>query len=413
MRILFMSPEGDGFGVAYHLAQEGNEILFWTAKEHKLTGSGFPEIKHVDNWMRVAKECDFAIVDMVKMGRAGTMLRGAGIPTIGSHEWADKVELDRALGQSIMEKTGATIPDYKEFTTIKEGIAFLKEADKPYVFKPEGNKNNSWTFVPKDESNEATISFMEGLPSSTAHILQEKVNDEVVEISTEGWFNGRVFLRPFNHTIERKRLMVGDRGPQTGCMGNVVWTAYQDKLIETILLPLEKELEKVGYIGPIDVNCLVGKEKAYFLEFTARFGYDAIQTLLAMTNEKTKFLFGVASRSLDEHKFENGYAIGVRLAVSPYPARLDKVEEVMGMRVIENPNWEFWPSDIYTEDDKWLLSGPVVGVQTALNETIDGARELVYKAIDDLVISKDVMWREDIAKCDQEKIDKLKGWGWL
>lgn len=425
MHILFMSPEGDGFGVALALAREGNDVTYWTGPEHQLTGQGFDGVTVTTNWNKPFKTADFVLFDMVKMGKLATKMRALGKPVLGSHEWADAVELDRGLGQAIMKKTGATIPDYKEFPNIQAGVKFLEKADRPYVFKPVDNKNNAWTFVPKD-GNDATISFMESLPTKAIpHILQEMIQEDTVEISTEGWFNGRKLLA-LNHTMEKKRLMAGDRGPQTGCMGNVVWMVpFGDKITEQLLKPLEAELTRVGYVGPIDINCMVGEKNAYFLEFTVRFGYDAIQTSLSLTDEKTKFLFGIASRSIDEHEFSPDFAVGVRLALSPYPHKLDKVEEVKGMRVIENPNFNFWPSDIYQEmrevsdgelswqQPQWLQSGPVVGVQVATNETIDGARELVYKAIDELVISKDVMYRCDIAKDAQESIDTLKKWGWL
>ncbi len=72
--------------------------------------------------------------------------------------------------------------------------------------------------------------------------------------------------------------MEGDKGPNTGCMGNVVFTTEGNRLTEQALMPLSPLLKKVGYVGPIDVNCILTATDAYFLEFTTRFGYDAIQT---------------------------------------------------------------------------------------------------------------------------------------
>ena len=421
MKILFMSPAGgNGLGVAVAMADEGHEVMYWTTPDRKDSGKGFAGIVKVPSWQPHVREVDFVVMDMVKMGKEADAIRKVK-PLIGGASFADTLELDRELGQQFMEDTGATIPEYKRFKSIGDGLSFLEKADGPYVFKPDGNEQTDWTYVPKGEDNKGLISFMKNLPKqSLDFILQKKILDECVEISTEGWFNGREFISPFNHTIEKKRLMEGDRGPNTGCMGNLVWTVYQDKITEELLMPLEEKLAKAGYIGPLDINCMVSEKDANFLEITGRFGYDAIQTLLQGTTEKTSFLFGVATGSINSHDFYSGYSIGVRLSVAPFPNKEGNLEGVNGMKVICCPPGSFWPADIMkkpSEDEEgmedYLLTGPLVGVQTALNETIDGARELCYERIDDEVISKDVQYRCDIGEGAAEDIEKLKKWGWL
>src|SRR5581483_10364453 len=68
---------------------------------------------------------------------------------------------------------------------------------------------------------------LDALPTGCSLIVQRRVKG--IEVSTEGWWNGKAWIN-FNHTFEEKRFMAGDLGPNTGCMGNVVVSRGRNKL---------------------------------------------------------------------------------------------------------------------------------------------------------------------------------------
>ena len=77
--------------------------------------------------------------------------------------------------------------------------------------------------------------------------------------------------------------MNDDHGPNTGESGTVMRVVKTSKLAKIMLEPLTDLLEKVGYCGDIDVNCIIDeKGQAWPLEFTCRLGWPAFQLQTAL-----------------------------------------------------------------------------------------------------------------------------------
>ena len=238
---------------------------------------------------------DCVIMDMVGEG-FGTLadkLRKEGIPVIGGCSWADKIELDRPYGAKVMKTVGINIPETRKFTDYKEAIKFVESSNKPYVYKPSGNQCTSTTYVAKGADD--LIGMLEYYSNIKEEFeLQEKV--EGIEVSSELWFNGEDVVN-VNHTMEEKPFLEGGRGPKAGCMGSVVWIGSSgSKLYKEGVGRLVSALRKIQYRGPIDLNAIVSENKLYGLEFTARFGYDALFVLLDMYKGKiSDLMYSVAT----------------------------------------------------------------------------------------------------------------------
>ena len=225
----------------------------------------------------------------------------------------------------------------------------------------------------------------------------------------------------FNHTIEYKRFMEGDRGCQTGCMGNVVWMtqASKDLIVQKALLPLAPLLRKVNYLGPIDVNCILSEDEIYFLEFTTRFGYDAIQALVELYKGNVFDMFWKFTTQDLGVKFWDDYGIAVRLSVPPYPnTNGNGLPNLKGVQVLDVPQaaWKhLMLSDVMFTNNTPRLAGVdgVIGCATARGSTINEARKRVYRTVGNIIIHQDVQYRRDIGYDVEQRIEKLKTWGWL
>lgn len=425
MDILHISLTNDGFSLAKHLADEGNRVWYF-CQSHAYDNVG----KGLDNPIRVwdyhpyISRAAFIIFDMVGMGAGADRIRKTGRPVIGASEIADKIELHREIGQALMEDAGnantyVDISPNKTFSNIRDGVAFLRGQKKPYVFKAMNNKDDIWTFV-AEGSNEGLIEYMESLKQkSFPFLLQERVDG--IEISTEGIFNGRSFIWPFNHTMEKKRLMNGNRGQNTGCAGSLVWTCEEDEIVKNALLPIEGLLAKHNYHGMVDVNCICTEDKLYFLEFTARFGYAAIENLWHLIDgDKTEFFFKIADGFLRYQDFLDDFSMAVCLSFPPYPDYNDKkrVQALDGMKVIDIRGHDdnVWLHDVrWNEKKEPVLAGAVglVGCVVETGATIEDADKKVYRTIDDICLMKEVQYRTDISEGVGKNIKKLKDWGWL
>lgn len=420
-KVLILSKQGDGVPLAIRLAEEGHGVDIYI-QDSKAKGSlkGYERPRVIDRPTRVKdKAYDLVLADMVGLGMLCEEFSKAGHLVLGGGLLNDKLELDRDYGTKVIEKlTKVKEADSVKCTTVEQINTLLAQSVHPKVIKPLGNKTVDLTLVSGDDENRSLKTIVGQWGDKLIPcIVQEMIKG--VEISTEGWFNGKEFIKPFNHTFERKRLMEGDKGPQTGCMGNIVIPSQGDRLTEMALKPLEPLLEKAGYVGPIDVNCILSGNDAYFLEFTTRFGYDAIQAWTELLKMPLfDFLFHVASGGGDLVKnaeYRNDYAIAVRLSVAPYPSHKG-AEQWKGIQVLnlEDPQARrhVWLSDVMRNGKTQLMAGVdgVIGCVTARGISIGECRNRVYRTINNIVIHKDVQYRRDIGEGVEMQIGQFKRW---
>ena len=411
--ILVVSKEGDGVPLALRLAQEGHICKMHikdSRAKHSLKGYKNPQVL---SKLQMVEQFDLVLFDMVGLGDLAEKLKSEGRTVLGGGAINDKLELDRAYGSKVCSTlTKLTIPPTIQVET-KEDLLKALEDDKPKVIKPDNNKSTTLTLV-GGKNNDTLRTIVNKFDDLCPCIIQDKIDG--VEVSTEGWFNGREFTA-FNHTIEYKRLMEDDHGPQTGCMGNIVWSCGEDELVKQALLPLTALLRKTDYIGPIDVNCIVNEDKAYFLEYTARFGYDAIQAYTELVRGGLfEFLWSVATQG-PMPRFSEDYAIAVRMSMPPYPTKVgaEKNEGVKVLDVTEGAKNHLYLADVQMNENEEVLAGidGVIGCATARGRTIKEVQKRALRTVREAVIHPDVQYRTDIGRNVDERIATLKTWEWL
>ena len=248
-------------------------------------------------------------------------------PVIGDSLLASRLEDDRLFGIEIMEQCGIEVPEYAVFDSPDVARQFIKERPKRYVFKPfavEGEEQDCDTTYVSDGPDD----LMKAIDSvwKDAHeasfLLQEVVDG--TEISTEAYFDGSQFYF-HNHTLEEKKFMPGNFGPNTGCAGNLVWaTNGPGRLFQHGLGKLRPFLRDSGYRGMIDLNTIVNENHVWGLEWTPRFGYDASASIFSlMENDLGEFLYRTATGSpsspAPDVKLRAQWAASERLSIPPYP----------------------------------------------------------------------------------------------
>ena len=103
------------------------------------------------------------------------------------------------------------------------------------------------------------------------------------------------------------------------------WSEPNHLFDETLLKMEEEKLAEEGYIGYIDLNCIVNHHGIYPLEFTARFGYPTISIQQAgMITPIGQFFWDLANGNDPKLKVRSGFQIGVRIVVPPFPFDYDE-----------------------------------------------------------------------------------------
>jgi len=73
-----------------------------------------------------------------------------------------------------------------------------------------------------------------------------------VEVSTEVYLNSTGFYA-LNGTVETKKFLNNELGPNTGCSGSLCWMMREKMLsFKRIIKECLGPLQEMGYVGPID-----------------------------------------------------------------------------------------------------------------------------------------------------------------
>ena len=330
MKFLLMSRSGDGLALARRLSENGHDVAAWVMdRRAKKNFDGL--VKKVDKWSDFIDAKTIVVFDSNGGGKTGDMMRSRGHHVIGGSVFHDQLEMDRGLAFQLMEEVGIKVPPTESFTDWEAGKAYTKKFEGRLVFKPSGELAKQGadlgidSYVSYDsEDMIAMLDYFQTLAGSTpAEFELQKFIEGGVAISTEGWFNGKDFMLPFNHTVERKQLMDQNLGPSGGCSGNSVWACtFNNHIIDDGIARMAPTLRSFGYIGPIDLNSIVNEQGVWALEFTPRFGYDALPAFLELyQGDVGELLASLAMLTYPkEMVLKSGFGSALRLSIPPYPS---------------------------------------------------------------------------------------------
>ncbi|MGB5245399.1 MAG: phosphoribosylglycinamide synthetase C domain-containing protein, partial [Woeseia sp.] len=247
--------------------------------------------------------------------------------------------------------------------------------------------------------------------------LQKRVRG--VEVAVGAFFNGKEFMMPINVNFEHKLLFPGDIGPATGEMGTCMYWSGPNRIFRATLGKLGARLAEEGYVGYMDVNCIVNGQGIYPLEFTARFGYPTISIQAdGLSMPIAEFLHGMATGTLTNFKAKRGFQIGLRVVVPPFPYNDPKTFEANSkdrVVIFRKPNYDgIHIEDVKLVNGEWLITGHtgVVLIVTGGGISVKQAQAQAYQRVRNILIPN-MYYRKDIGDRWFEDHDKLHSWGYL
>jgi phosphoribosylamine---glycine ligase len=423
-KFLFVSLDGLIADIAWQVAKEGHEVQLCTdSQSEKEIGNGF--VPKTDDWEREVEWADVIVFDdVLGQGAKAQKLRAAGRPVVGGTPYTDRLEDDRAFGQQELKAAGVAIIPQENFTSFDDAIAFVQANPNRYVIKPSGEAQNlkQLLFVGEDEHGADVIQVLEDYKRAWASRIKEfQLQRRIVgvEVAIGAFFNGKEFILPINVNFEHKKLFPGDIGPSTGEMGTAMFWSEPNRLFAATLKKMEAKLKEEGYVGYIDVNCIVNSNGIFPLEFTARFGYPTISIQQeGMLTPIGEFLHRLAEGSITRFKARSGFQVGVRIVVPPFPYRDPETFETSSkdaVIIFKKPMREgVHIEDVKTVDNEWLVTGTsgVVLIVVGLGSTMKQAQRQVYNRIENIMIPN-MFYRKDIGDRWFEDFDRLHTWGYL
>jgi phosphoribosylamine--glycine ligase len=419
VRVLIVDPPGHGLDLAVRAKQAGHEVklAIRNDKRTEKIGSGFCEVVRDHRaWLRwaeliVCTDNSLYLRDLDSYRKEGGLIIA---PSQEAAQW----ELDRKLGQDVFRKAGIDIATSKEFHSYDDAIAFVKKTMGRFVSKPCDDANADKALSYCSSGPDDMIYMLDRWKRSDklkgSFILQEFIPG--IEMSAAGWFGPQGWLPCFEEAFEFKKLMNGEHGPATGEQGTVMRYVRKSKLADKVLLPLTKALRKLDYVGDVAVNCIIDeKGQPWPLEFTMRLGWPAFHLQMSLLKgDPIQWLHDLATGTRQRCPFFlDRLAIGVVLSVPDYPYSRLTGKEVVGIPVFGvTPGLmthlhpcEMMVVDCYNQVGDTLLkvptlatAGDYVMVVTATDDTVQGARQKVYRRMDRIKKSMpgSPMFRTDI-----------------
>ncbi len=273
-KFLFVSLSGLIGDIAWQVLKEGHDVRYYieAEKERDIADGFVPKSK---DWEKDAKWSDIVVFDdTLGQGEKAQVLRAAGKPVVGGTPYTDRLEDDRSFGQEELKAAGVSIIPYEDFDSFDLTIDFVKKNPDRYVIKPSGEAQNvkRRLFVGEEEDGDDVVRMLEAYKKAFSDEikifqLQRRING--VEVAVGAFFNGKKFVTPVNINFEHKKLFPGEVGPPTGEMGTAMFWSEPNLLFNRTLLKMESKLAAEGYVGYVDLNCIVNNNGIYPLEFTS------------------------------------------------------------------------------------------------------------------------------------------------
>ena len=432
MNILFVSKDLTAGNVAVLLKKEGHNVKLFI--ENKSSRNNLDNlVEKTLNWRKNLKwvgKDGLIIFDEIGYGATQDKLRKQGYKVFGGSELTDKLEMDREFGQKIFSEFGMKTVPLKDFENMDDAVLFVQKNRKAWVIKQNENGFRNLSYVGHFDDGRDVISvlknYLQNSAINSARIsLHEKIKG--IELAVARSFNGKDWVGPIKMNIEHKRFFPGDLGQLTSEMGTIAWfdSNENNKLFTETLGRLRPFLERVKFVGEIDLNCIVNETGAYILEATPRFGTPIVHLHSEMHESPWgDFLYAVACGKQYDLKWKRGMGIVALLAVPPFPyAKKSKENIYYGLNIyFENFSVEEFKHVHFEEvalrtfeKEQYYISdnqGYVLYV-TGSGKNIDEAQNNLYPITQKIIIPK-VIYRNDLGDSFKNRSEMLlRSWGYI
>lgn len=336
-------------------------------------------------------------VDLVVVGPEDPLASGivdrflaAGIPAFGPGATAARIEGSKAFAKEIMREAGVPTAAAYAFDSPATAADFARQSGRPWVVKADGLAQGKGVVVADDlDATLDAIARLGTTPAGQRLLLEERLYGR--ELSVLALCDGRTLL-PLTPARDHKRLLDGDRGPNTGGMGAIapvdgLADATLDEIVARCMQPVVDVLAARGtpFCGSLYAGLILTEQGPRILEFNARFGDPEAQVVLPLTEGD----FLAALRACAEGRLQPGllsrrpgYAACVVLAAAGYPEAPRRGDVINGIAEVESADLlVFHAGTAQSAAGLVTAGGRVLGV-TGLGASLRAALDRAYRAVE-------------------------------
>ena len=414
MKVLVVGGGGREHALAWKLAQSPKVQSVYvapgnggTALDKRLKNINITDIHELRAWAATEKIA-LTIVGPEQPLAAGIVdeFRAHGLRVFGPTQAAAQLESSKAFSKAFMKRHGIPTAEYETFTDAVAAHAYVDEKGVPIVVKADGLAAGKGVVVAMTlhEAHEAIEFMLGGLDGKgpDQNVLGVTHNEGGARVVIEEFLEGEeasfiVLCDGKNVAVmatsqDHKRLLDGDKGPNTGGMGAyspapVVTPDVHARAMREIIMPTIKGMEKDGitFTGFLYAGLMIdahGKPKT--LEFNCRMGDPETQPIMMrLKNDLVDVMLAATSGALDtiELQWDRRPALGVVMAAHGYPLQPRKGDVVTGLP-LEMDDCTVFHAGTTSQSrtaPQTLTSGGRVLCVTALGSTVKAAQLRAYE----------------------------------
>ncbi|MDQ6669993.1 MAG: phosphoribosylamine--glycine ligase [Chloroflexota bacterium] len=346
MKVLVVGSGGREHALAWHLSRDGAEVLVApgnagvarSADVHATDVQGLVELARRER------------VNLTLVGPDATLAAGLvdafgahGLAAFGPTRSAARLEWSKAWTKDFLGRHGIPGSPAEVVDSESGAHAAIARTGLPVVLKADGLAAGKGVFVAitKSDVEDALDQLFrrKTLGAAAEQVLVEEFL-EGAELSVLAFTDGERFsIMP--PARDYKRLLDGDRGPNTGGMGGYTRPSYAtpgllDEVRGRIIQPTLAGMLAEGhpYRGVLYAGLMITRDGPRVLEFNSRFGDPECQLIMPLlASSLSEICAAIADgQPLPERvRWDEGQTYGVVLAAPGYPEAPELGEPIVGL----------------------------------------------------------------------------------
>ncbi len=419
MRILVVGSGGREHALCHALRRENPGAVLHCAPGNPGTAMLAENLPiSPDDIDRVADAADMLGIDLVVIGPEAPLaagladrLRAEGRAVVGPSAAAAQLEASKAFAKEVMAAAGVPTAASATFTDLRAALAYVDAHAEPLVVKASGLAAGKGAIVcatRADAAGAVRAMLGEGKFGDAGRVVVIEAFLEGEELSVLALTNGAE-VELFPAAQDHKRLLEGDRGPNTGGMGAyspvaLATSGLLDRAEREVCLPVLEELRRRGtpFSGVLYAGLMVdpGGDLAV-VEFNCRLGDPEAQVVLPLVEAGLTDAFWRVARgdAPSGLRVAGGAAVTTVLAARGYPDQPEKGAAIRIPRDLPDGVIVFHAGTAVDPDGVLRVAGGRVLTVTGTAATFADAQRLSSATATRIEFSgkqfrQDIGWRE-------------------
>lgn len=405
MKLLVIGSGGREHALAWRLAQAPRVQTVYvapgnggTAGSRHIRNIALTEIPDLIDFVQQEKIA-YTVVGPEAPLAAGIVdaFQAAGLKIFGPLREAAQLESSKDFAKAFMVRHGIPTAAYATFTEPDAAHRYIDEKGAPIVVKADGLAAGKGVIVAMtpEEAHAAVDNMLGGgtLGAAGARVVIEEYL-EGEEASFIVMCDGQHVL-PLATSQDHKRLLDGDRGPNTGGMGAyspapVISPTLHNRIMREVINPTINGMARDGvpYTGFLYAGLMIGPgpdstRSLKVLEFNCRMGDPETQPIMMrIKSDFSETLELAIAGRLDEAEIEwdRRPALGVVLAAANYPGT-PRTGDPITRIAADTDDCMVFHAGTKLEDGVLKTAGGRVLCITALGDSLKRAQAAAYDAI--------------------------------